>query len=96
MMQLQMQQMQQESAEDQQLQQQIRQLDSIARQFLSKEALMRYGTIKTAHPELALQVMVVINQFVQQNRIKQIDDVQLKEILMHLSPKKKEMQIRKV
>jgi programmed cell death protein 5 len=85
-------QMQQEA----QLQQQIEQLEAIARNFLSKEALQRYGNLKIAHPDKAVQLLIIVAQAIQSGQIKQkINDNQLKEILRKLTPKKKEFKITK-
>ena len=78
------------------LQQQIEALESLAKQYLTKEAIMRYGTVKTAHPELALKAATLIVQAAQQTRMQgKITDEQFKEILRHLQQPKKQMIIRK-
>src|SRR3989344_366664 len=84
---------QQENLQEQaQMQQQIGQMESIVRQFLTKEALERYGNLKTAHHEKALQLLVVLLQAIQKGQIKgEIDDSMLKKILNQLTPKKKEI-----
>lgn len=86
---LQQQSMQHSVAEEQQLQQQIEQLDAIVKQKLTKDALQRYGNIKVAHPEKALQLIAVLGQLLQSNRIDMIDDAMLKNILIRLTPEKK-------
>jgi len=71
------------------MQQQVAQLDKAAKHWMTTEALSRYGNLKMAHPEKALQVAVLIAQFVQQNKIqKAVDDEQLKELLIYLDEKK--------
>ena len=89
---------QQENLQEQaQMQQQIGQMESIVRQFLTKEALERYGNLKTAHHEKALQLLVVLLQAIQKGQIKgEIDDSMLKKILNQLTPKKKEINIKRV
>ena len=89
---------QQENLQEQaQMQQQIGQMESIVRQFLTKEALERYGNLKTAHHEKALQLLVVLLQAIQKGQIKgKIDDSMLKKILEQLTPKKKEIKIKRV
>ena len=52
-----------------QLQQQINQLWEIARNYLTKEAISRYGNLKTAHPEKAIQVITLIAQALQTGNI---------------------------
>ena len=81
--------------EQAQLQQQIEQLEAVVRQIFTKEALQRYGNIKIAHPEKAVQLLVVLGQAMQQGQLQQIDDNQLKEILKQLTPEKKEFKLKK-
>lgn len=82
--------------EEMQMQQQIQQLESIVKQALSKEALERYGNLKAAYPDKAVQILVVLANAIQQGQIKEIDDNTLKEILKKLSPKKKDIKIKRV
>jgi len=80
--------LQQQALEEAQLQQQIEQLESIVKQVFTKDALQRYGNLKSAHPEKAIQLLVLLGQAIQQGQIKSINDAQLKELLKRLSPKK--------
>ncbi len=89
-------QLQNQLQEELQLQQQIQQLEEIVKQFLTKEALQRYGNLKTAHPEKSLQILVILSQLIQQGRIKKkIDDNILKEVLKQITPEKKEFKIKR-
>ena len=77
-----------------QFQQQIAELETLAKNHLDVVAIERYNNIKTAHQELAVQALVVIAQLAQSGQIKQkITDNQFKEILMRLSPQKREFKI---
>ena len=77
-----------------QLQQQVAQIESAAKLWMDAEAVSRYGTLKAAHPEKALQTAILIAQFVQSGKItKVITDEQLKELLIYLDEKKKETKI---
>lgn len=87
--------MQQQLQEETQLQQQIQQLEQFVKQFFTKEALARYGNLKTAHPDKAVQLLVLLAQAIQTKQISMIDDLTLKEILKKLTPEKKEIKIRK-
>jgi programmed cell death protein 5 len=89
---------QQESLqEQQQMQAQLEQLETVVKQFFTKEALERYGNLKAAHQEKAVQLLVVLGQAVQQGQIKEkITDEKLKEILKQLQPEKKEFKIKRV
>jgi len=89
--------LQQQAQEQQQLQSQIEQLETLVKQYLSKEALQRYGNLKTAHQEKAVQLLVILGQAIQQGQIKEkITDEKLKEILKQLQPEKKEFKIKRV
>ena len=90
--------LQQRQAEEQsQIQHQIGQMESVVRQFLSKEALARYGSLKAAHQEKALQLLVVLFQAIQKGQVKgKIEDALLKKVLEQLAPKKREIKIKRV
>ena len=90
--------LQQQQAEEQsQIQHQIGQMESVVRQFLSKEALARYGSLKAAHQEKALQLLVVLFQAIQKGQVKgKIEDALLKKVLEQLAPKKREIKIKRV
>jgi len=81
--------------EQAQVQKQIEQLETIVKQIFTKEALSRYGNLKAAHPEKAVQLLVVLGQAIQSGQITQIDDNKLKEILKKLTPEKKEFKIKR-
>ena len=87
--------MQQQSQEEEQLQQQIQQLEIIVKQALTKEALQRYGNLKAAFPDRAVQLLVVLAQAIQSRQITKIDDNTLKEILKKLIPEKKNINIKR-
>jgi programmed cell death protein 5 len=81
------------ASEEQKLASQVAQLEGMVKPLLTKEALTRYGTIKTAFPEKAMQVLVVIAQLAQAGRIKSVDDGMLKKLLIQLTPKQRETKI---
>ena len=80
--------------EEAQVQQQVQQLESIVKNVFTKEALERYGNLKAAHPDKAVQLLVVLAQVIQSGQINKVDDAQLKNILMKLTPEKKKFKIR--
>jgi len=82
--------------EEAQIKEQIEQLEAVVKQTFTKQALQRYGNLKTAHPDKAVQLLVILGQAIQQGKISQIDDAQLRQILMKLAPEKKEFKIRKI
>ena len=97
LMQLQQEKLQEQSQEQAQVQQQIEQMEEIVKQVLTKDALARYGTLKTAHQEKALRLLVILFQAIQKGQIHDnIDDSTLKKILEQLTPKKKEINIKRV
>ena len=97
LMKFQQEKMQQQSGEQSQMQQQIEQMEDIIRQVLTKEALARYGNLKTAHHEKALQLLVILFQAIQKGQIQgNVDDSTLKKILEQLTPNKKEIKIKRV
>ena len=97
LMQLQKERMQGQSNEHAQIQQQIEQMETIVRQFMTKEALARYGNLKTAHQEKALQLLLILFQAIQKGQVQsKIDDSTLKKVLEQLTPKKKEIKIKRV
>jgi len=83
-------------AEETQLKQQLEELEGIVKQILTKDALSRYGNIKAANPEKAVQVLVVLGQLIQQGKIREINDAQFKEILKKLTPEKKDFKIKRI
>ena len=86
---------QKENQERQQLQEQIEQLETIAKQYMGAEAISRYGNLKAAHPEKAVQALIVISQLMQTGQAEMIDDTMLKKILRRLTPQKREFKIRR-
>ncbi len=96
-MQLQQEKLQQQAQAQRQIEHQIEQMESIVKQVMTKEALERYGSLKTAHHEKALQLLVVLFQAIQKGQVRgEIDDPTLKRVLEQLTPKKKEIKIKRV
>lgn len=87
---------QNQASEESQAKEQIAQLEMMVKQVLTKDALIRYGNVKAAHPEKAMQLLAVIAQGIQQGQVQNIDDETLKQILIKLTPQKKEFKIKKV
>jgi len=88
--------MQKQLNEQIQMQEQLEQLESLAKAYMSPQAISRYGTLKSAHLEKAIQSLVIITQLVQQGSIKEkITDEQYKDLLQRLTPQKKEFRITK-
>jgi programmed cell death protein 5 len=83
-----------QSSQEQKLAKQIDQLEAIVKPLFTREALTRYGTIKTAFPERAVQVLLVLGKAAQAGQVKQVDDDLLKKLLTQLTPKQRETRIR--
>lgn len=79
--------------EVEEFQQQVTALESFVKQHLTKEALSRYGNLKSAHPEKSVQLLSVVAQLLQSGQLKTITDEQLKDILLRMQPPKKEFKI---
>ena len=89
--------LQQQREEQAQLLQQVEQMENAVKQFFTKDALARYGSLKTAHHEKALQLLLILFQSIHKGQIKsEIDDSTLKKILEQLTPKKREISIKRV
>jgi programmed cell death protein 5 len=64
---------------------------------LTPEARNRLANIKLARPEFAAQIENLLIQLAQSGQLaEKIDDKQLKEILLKISKKKRDIKIRKV
>ena len=88
--------LQRQFEEQARMQQQVDMLEGIAKQFLSKEAIERYGRVKMAHPTLAIKIAALIAQAAQTGQItEQISDAQLRELLSRLQEGKKEFRFKK-
>jgi DNA-binding TFAR19-related protein (PDSD5 family) len=81
--------------DEQKLQQQVQQLEMTVRQHLTSDAMSRFGNIKIANPELAIQLMVYLGQLIKAGKVAMIDDAQLKTFLMHISNTKKDFTIQR-
>ena len=86
---------QEQAEQNAQAEQQIQQLESIVKQVLTREALERYSNLKTAFPEKAVQILVIIAQAIQSRHLTKVDDDTLKELLKKLESTKKEIKIRR-
>lgn len=65
-----------------------------AKQFLDNDALVRYGNLKSAFPEISLQIAMVINQLVQEGQLnRKLNDMEFKELLKNLNPRRREIKI---
>lgn len=87
--------MQKQAQKQAEAQKQIEVLEKVVREHLNKDALQRYGNLKSAHPEKAMKAISVIVQLIQQGYIKkQLTDEEFKGILIQIE-EKKEFNIRR-
>lgn len=84
---------QQQFAEQQAMQQQVDMLEQVVKSRMTREAISRYGNVKAAHPEKAIQLLAIVGQLIQSGQIDMIDDEKLKGILQHMTPEKRETKI---
>ena len=77
-----------------QLQRQFAQIETIVKQKMTKEALTRYGTIKAAHPQKAVHIMVALAQNIE--TIKVITDEVLKQVLTAMEPQRHQTKINMI
>jgi len=86
--------MNQEMQEELKIQQQLVQLENLAKQHMTKEAIQRYGNLKVAHPQKALEVIMLLAQLIQNGQLKdKVDDYALKEFLLKTQQAKKEFKL---
>lgn len=87
---------QQEQQSQIQLAEQLEQLEGIVKQRMTRDALLRYGNIRAAHPEKALQILAVMGEVMQSGRVQEITDEMVKQVLQKLLPQKKDFNLRRV
>ena len=73
---------------------QVAQAEVIVKKAMTKEAVQRYGTVKLAHPEVAMGALAVMFQMLQTGKLQHVTDDTLKELLKNISPKKRDIKIR--
>jgi len=76
------------------LQKQIQQIEVSVKPFLSKEAVSRYSNLKAAHPEKAIQSLLMVFQLIQSGKlVGVVSDEDFKELLMQFNKPKKEFKV---
>lgn len=78
------------------LQKQVLQLENSVKPYLSKEAITRYSNLKTAHPDKAIQILMIIFQGINEGKITgMLSDNDFKGMLMQFKQPKREFKITK-
>tara|TARA_Y100000310_G_C20605678_1_gene775343 strand:- start:370 stop:630 length:261 start_codon:yes stop_codon:yes gene_type:complete len=77
--------------------QKVAQLEMACKQKMTKDAVERYGNVKTAHPDKALKVLQIIGSGIQSGQLQEmIDGDQLKELLQRIDTPQREVTINKI
>ncbi|OYT41180.1 hypothetical protein B6U80_01940 [Candidatus Pacearchaeota archaeon ex4484_26] len=78
------------------MQEQIEMLESIAKQFLTKEAKERYGRLKLVHSINAIKAIALIAQAAQLGQLKEaLTDNEFKELLKKIQEGKQEFKFKR-
>jgi len=86
--------MENQNSGEEQIMQQFIAMENVVKQNMTKEALSRYGNIRVAHTDMAIQVVSMIAQALQAGHIKEIDDNTLRGILLEIQKSKKKLRFR--
>lgn len=82
--------MQNKAKKQAELQKQAEVLETIAKNNMTKEAVERYGNLKSAHPEKALHAVTLIVQLIQTGQLhEKLSDEDFKQLLTHFPPQTK-------
>lgn len=73
----------------------INQLEAFVKQNMTKEAIERYGNIKTADYDKSLHLITILAEMIQSGKVPTIDDNFLKKVLISITPQKREFNIKK-
>ena len=83
----------QQAAEEERLQREIEALEGRVKRIMTKEALQRYGTVKLAHPELAMTALLALAQSIERGLVNRVSDELLKKVLQNIQGKKRDIRI---
>ena len=89
---------QQQGNEEAEMASRLQQLENAVKQILTKEALERYSNLKMAHKDKALNLLMILGNGIQSNQIqagRKITDEELKNLIMRITPKKREINIKR-
>ena len=85
----------QQDKEQKEFQERTQELEAAVKMLFTKEALERYGNIRSVDPQKALQAISVIAQLAQAGSITSVDDELFKKILHKLAGPKREIRIKR-
>lgn len=75
---------------------QLMRSEKIAKQFMTPQAIQRYGNLKLTHPEIAIKAILIISKAAQSRQLNQkIDDQTFKNILSQIHAPRKDFRILK-
>jgi len=89
------QQAQQDTQKQLQIQEALRQIDSLVGRFLTPKAQDRLVNLSLVDPELVQKLKIYLAQLYAAGQVKMLDDEQLKEILMKLKSSQKSITIKR-
>ena len=70
------------------MQQQLQMLEHQVKNYLSKEALSRFGNLKTAHQDIAFKAVLVLARAIESGQLKhELSDEEFKSLLMEMQKK---------
>lgn len=73
--------------QQQKFQEEVNKFEAYIKPYFTKKALERFGNIKTAHPQKAVRLLGLIAEVLQRQKIKEINDQKLRELLIMITPK---------
>lgn len=79
-----------------QVQQVLRQIDALMGRFLTPKAQDRLSNLSLVNPELVQKLKIYLAQQYSAGKLKQMDDDQLREILLKLRSGQKEITIKRL
>ncbi len=71
------------------LSKELKQLEALIKQRMTKEAISRYGNIKVSQPQLAMSLLGLLVQLFEKNPDRTVNDDDLKRLLIMLNSSKK-------
>jgi programmed cell death protein 5 len=80
----------------QKINEEIVQLETFVKKFISPEAVQRYGALKEVHQEKALRSIMIVAELVKEGKLRQtVSDRQYKALLIEITPQRKEFKVKR-